>query len=111
MKHGWLWLVVSVAVGGLQAWDSGAWAAGTMVAVLTGAAIAIVAVSLVVKVSFLVRVIALIVGVVLLTVARMLSPVSLNELHLSLFPAALVILFLSWRPQANASGATHGERV
>lgn len=94
-------LVMSVAVGVLQAWDAGAWAVGATVATLTATALAVVAVTLVVRVPQTVRIGALIGGASLLTVARMISPVSLNALHLALFPAALVILFAGWRRQGR----------
>jgi hypothetical protein len=88
------WVVISLAVGLLQAWDSGGFASGPFVAVLIAAGIAIPAAAIAGPVPHEVRVAALVVGAILLVGARLAAPVSLNGLHLALFPAALYLLFL-----------------
>ena len=88
------WIVISLAVGLLQALDAGGFACGPFVAVLTAAGVAIPAVAIAARVPHEVRVAALVVGAILLVGARLAAPVSLNGLHLALFPAALYIVFL-----------------
>jgi hypothetical protein len=94
MSRQGFWVVISLAVGLLQVWDSGGFASGPFVAVLSAAGIALPAAAIAARVSHEVRIAALVVGAILLVGARLAAPVSLNGLHLALFPAALYILFL-----------------
>ena len=94
MSRQGFWVVISLAVGLLQALDSGGFASGPFVAVLIAAGIAISVAAIAARVPQTVRVAALVVGAILLVGARLAAPVSLNGLHLALFPAALYILFL-----------------
>ena len=88
------WVVISLAVGLLQAWDSGGFSSGLLVAALITAGIALPAATIATIVPHGLRIAALLVGAILLVGARLAAPVSLNGLHLALFPAALYILFL-----------------
>ena len=88
------WVVISLAVGLLQAWDSGGFSSGVLVAALSTAGIVLPAAAIATNVPHGVRIAALVVGAILLVGARLAAPVSLNGLHLALFPAALYILFL-----------------
>jgi len=94
MSRQGFWLVISLAVGMLQAWDSGGFSSGPLVAALIVVGIALPAATIAARVPHEVRIAALVVGAILLVGARLAAPVSLNGLHLALFPAALYILFL-----------------
>jgi hypothetical protein len=95
MSNNGYWAVLAASLGVLQAWDSGVFASGSVLVVgLTMAALALAAVSIITRTNDGVRIVALLAGAVLLTFARVLSPVSLNTLHLALFPAAVYILFM-----------------
>jgi hypothetical protein len=101
------WVVLTVVVGLLQAWDSGAFAAGTLVGVLATSGIGIVAAAIGVTTNQAVRLTALAVGFALLTVARVVAPSSLNTLHLALFAPAIYVLVASpWFEPGTA--AQHG---
>jgi hypothetical protein len=90
------WAVVAGALGALQAWDSGIFASGSAVVVgLTMVAVVLAVVSIIMRTSDGVRIAALVIGAILLTIVRVMSPVDLNTLHLALFPAAVYILFLT----------------
>jgi hypothetical protein len=90
-----LWAGLAVAVGLLQAWDSGGFTAGPGVAVLVALGVLLPAAVIVLARRQEVRIAALVAGVALLTWARMASPVSLNTLHLSLFVPAIYVLVVS----------------
>ena len=94
MQKPGLWVVISLGVGLLQGWDSGGFSAGMFVAFLTAAGILLPAITIAMKVPHELRIVALAAGAILLVGARMAAPVSLNGLHLALFPAALYLLFL-----------------
>lgn len=85
----------ALAVGLIQAWDSNALQAGAFAQILIVAGIVVPVTAIAAPVERAVRLMALILGAVLLTWARVISPVSLNAIHLGLFPAALDILFVS----------------
>jgi uncharacterized membrane protein YobD (UPF0266 family) len=89
-----LWAVLSIVVGALQAWDSGVLATNGYVQLLVGAGILLPALSLVASNRWDVLIVSLIVGAVLLTWARFVSPISLNTLHLGLFVPAIYIFFV-----------------
>ena len=94
MSRQGLWVAISLAVGLLQAWDSGGFSSGPLVAALIVVGGALPAVAIAARASHEVRITVLVVGAILLVGARLAAPVSLNGLHLALFPAALYILFL-----------------
>ena len=100
------WVGLSAVGGLLQAWDSGAFAAGSLVAVLALAGIAIVSAAIAITANQSVRLTALVAGFVLLTLARVVAPFSLNTLHLSLFVPAIYMLV-----KTRQSGLRAGARA
>ena len=88
------WILASLGIGLLQGWDSGAFSSGLLPALLTLAGIALPTAAIAMTVRDEVRIGALILGAALLVGARLVAPVSLNALHLALFPAALYILLV-----------------
>jgi hypothetical protein len=91
-----LWAgALTAAVGLVQAWDSGGFGAGVGIAWLTGLGVLVPAAGLLATQRQEVRMGALAAGFILLTWARIASPVSLNTLHLSLFVPALYVLAVS----------------
>ena len=101
------WFVLTVIVGLLQAWDSGALAAGALVGLLALAGIGIVAVAIGVAANQAVRVTALVAAFALLTIARVMTPSSLNTLHLALFVPAIYLL-VAYRWFEPGPAARHG---
>jgi hypothetical protein len=95
MGNRFFWVIASLGIGLLQAWDSGAFAGRALIIGLTLAGILTPTATIAADTSHRVRLVALVVGAVLLVGARMLSPVALNTLHLALFPAAVYILFIT----------------
>ena len=87
------WGFLSLLVGLLQAWDSGAFGTGVPVVALTLAGIGIPAAAIAVT-NQNVRFASLAAGFLLLTIARMISPVSLNTLHLALFVPAIYMFWV-----------------
>jgi hypothetical protein len=87
--------VGSLLVGLLQAWDSGALQAGLTAQVLIVIGIVMPAAAIVAPMGQGVRIGSVIVAALLLVAARMVSPVSLNALHLALFAPALYILVVT----------------
>ena len=91
------WALLSAVGGLLQAWDSGAFAAGPLVGGLAVAGIGIVSAAIGVTTNQAVRLSALVAGFVLLTMARVVAPSSLNTLHLALFiPAIYLLVAFRW---------------
>jgi len=104
MRYGQYWVVAALGMGFLQAWDSGAFEVGGMVAAITVTGILIPAVTLVMRINHGIRIAALVVGSGLLVWARIIAPESLNTLHLALFPSYLAILIVggqSWAHHAE----------
>lgn len=101
MRYGQYWLAAALAVGFVQAWDSGAFGVGGTVAGLTVAGILIPAATLVMRMHHGLRIAALVIGSGLLLWARIISPESLNTLHLSLFPSYLAILIAGGQSWAH----------
>jgi hypothetical protein len=89
-----LWAGLALAVGLLQAWDSGGFAVGLGVAVLAALGVILPAATILATRAQEARMAALVLGLALLTWARIASPVSLNGLHLSLFVPAVYVLLL-----------------
>lgn len=89
-----LWVVGSLLMGFLQAWDSNAFQAGTFAQALIVAGIAAPAAAIAATESAGARIAVLVTGALLLAWARAITPISLNSLHLSLFVPAMYILFV-----------------
>lgn len=87
-----LWAVVIGVVGALQAWDSGVLRAGSTVMFLVAAGIAAPTCAFLLTDAHGIRMASIGVMLVLLTWARMISPISLNGLHITVLPAAVVAL-------------------
>ena len=94
MRNRVFWVMASLGMGLVQAWDSTAFSSGAAPAWLTLAGIAAPTLAIALPVHHGARIAALAVGALLLLAARMAAPIALNALHLALFPAALYILFV-----------------
>lgn len=96
----------TAVLGCLQAWDSGVLLAGALVQALVALAIAAPAAAIAATRRRGTQMAAVAAAFALLTVARVLSPVSLNTLHLAAFFPAVVILFVArlQRPSSTANG-------
>ncbi|HSC27975.1 MAG TPA: hypothetical protein VLD67_11915 [Vicinamibacterales bacterium] len=98
------WVIGSLAVGILQALDSGVVAAGPFVQTLVAAGILSPILAIALGAPHAVKVAALVAGAALLTWARMIAPLSLNTLHLALFaPALYIVVFggMKWGRRAS----------
>jgi hypothetical protein len=93
MLHKWIVVTLCLGLGMLQAWDSGVLGAGTGIQLLVGVAIALPIVALLATDSYGVHALAVVAAFVLLTVARVTSPVSLPTLHIVAFIPAVLIFF------------------
>ena len=87
--------VGSLLIGLLQAWDSGALQAGPAAQSLIVVGILLPVAAIAATVGQGVRIASLVCAALLLVWARMISPVSLNTLHLALFAPALYILVVT----------------
>jgi hypothetical protein len=87
-----LWASLSLIVGLLQAWDAGALGSTASVRAMTLTGVILPALAILLTRVQAARIVALLAGVALLTWARIVSPVSLNTLHIALLPAALYVL-------------------
>jgi hypothetical protein len=98
-----LWAGGSLAIGFLQAWDSNAFVAGGFPLALIVAGILLPPAAIAASSSRGLAMAALIAGAVLLTWARLISPVPMNTLHLALFVPALYTIVASgrWVPAAG----------
>ena len=86
------WSIAALAISSLQVWDAGGFAAGSSVTMLVAAAILAPIVAIAVKPTHRVEYGAIVCSLVLLTIARIVSPIALNPLHLAaVFPAAVLI--------------------
>lgn len=103
---GW-WAVPVVVLGVLQAWDSGVLRAGGTIQILVALAIAAPPLAMVLASEYGLQAMAIAGAFVLLTVARVMSPVSLPTLHLIAFIPAVVV-FLTKATAAPAEGGSHG---
>jgi hypothetical protein len=99
------WMLASLAVGVLQAWDSGVLWAGAGAQTLTAIGLLAPIVAIGVTEDFRIRIVALASGALLLVWARAIAAVPLNTLHLALFVPALYILFVSGMARTLARGA------
>ena len=96
MNNRTLWVTGSLVMGFLQAWDSGGLQAPPFAQALIAAGVIAPAAAIGLSANFYARVSALIAAMVLLAWARILTPVSLNALHIGLMVPAMYILFV-WR--------------
>ena len=101
MLNKWIIVAISIVMGMLQAWDSGVLGAGTGIQLLVGAAIALPVVALLVTDGYGMHALAVAGAFVLLTIARVISPVALPTLHIVAFIPA-VLIFFSKVAQINA---------
>lgn len=86
------WSFAALVVSTLQAWDAGGFAAGGALAALVIAAILAPVVAIAVPFTHRVEYGAIVCSLALLTVARIVSPVALNTLHLAaILPAAVLV--------------------
>lgn len=102
----WIVAGICVVMGVLQAWDSGVLGAGAGIQALVGVAIALPVVALLSTDRYGIHALAVAASFVLLTVARIVSPVALPTLHIVAFIPAVVIFFskvIGERGSANAS--------
>jgi hypothetical protein len=97
--------VLSGTIGVLQVWDSGTFGAGAPVVALALAGVGIPSAAIAATSNPGVRFVALAAGFVLLTIARMMAPFSLNTLHLALFVPAIYILVASRQLETRKMGA------
>lgn len=78
-----------LVLGVLQAWDSGAFGTGPLVATLALVGVALAGLPLLVSREVRVWLAGVILSALVLTIARIVSPVSLNTLHLIAFAGAI----------------------
>ena len=85
--------IVIFVIGNLQAWDSGVPQAGPLIVLLVSLAVALPPVALLVPLRRPHFMGAFALSFILITVARLISPISLPGLHLVLIPAVLGLIF------------------
>jgi len=102
-QHRMFWMIASVSMGVLQAWDSGALQAGVLAQGLIAIGVLAPALAIGATGERHLWIGALIAGAALLLWARLIAPIPLNTLHLALFVPALYALFMS-RMVAPARG-------
>jgi len=95
LQNRMLWVLLTVLVGGLQALDSGALRAGPGAQALIVLGIAAPALALALNDQRAVWVTALMAGAALFVWARVISPVTLNTLHIGLMVPAMYVFFVS----------------
>jgi hypothetical protein len=106
MRSKLIWAFLGVVMGMLQAWDSGVLRAGFSVQLLTAVGLALPALALLTTARWTIWVVALVIGAALMTWARIVSPLSLNALHVSLIVPAMYIFFVCrWEEMAAAKRA------
>ena len=107
MQNRALWVTGSLLVGFLQAWDSGALQAQPFAQALIAAGILAPAAAIGLTQHFYARITALIAAALLLAWARMITPISLNALHIGLFvPAMYILFFCRWEAMRAANTAS-----
>lgn len=111
MQNRMLWAAGTLALGLLQAWDSGALQAGTFARGLIAAGIVLPPLAIAAPANQAIRIAALVVAAAFLTWARMISPVPMNALHIGLFPAALYILFVTRWIDMQTTRSDHHQRA
>jgi hypothetical protein len=93
LRNRWLWAAICLAMGGLQAWDSGTFRAPAAIQAVVALALVIPALTIVASASYGLQALSVAAAFVLLTMARVLSPVSLPTLHIVAFIPAVIIFF------------------
>jgi hypothetical protein len=92
MRSRFVWASAALAISALQAWNAGGFEAGTPVLALVVVAILAPTAAIALTSGPGVQFGAIVCSLVLLTVARIVSPVPLNTLHLAaVFPAVVLI--------------------
>jgi hypothetical protein len=89
-----VWAAMSIVMGGLQAWDSGILQAGGNAGALVALGMIVPAATLALTANWSAWVTALVAGAVLLAAGRMISPVSLNAVHIGLMVPAIYVFFV-----------------
>ncbi len=105
IRHRYLWAGLAVLLGALQAWDSGALNAGPLAQSLILATIAILGMGIAVIDRYELHTLTIGLAVALLTIARVVSPVTLNTLHLIVFAPAIIIFGSKAMRRGGASAA------
>ena len=95
MRNRMVWAMGSLVAGLLQAWDSNAFVAGGLATVLAVAGIALPAAAIAASAGRGAALAGVITGAVLLIAARVISPVSMNAVHIALFVPAIYVFFVS----------------
>ena len=85
--------ILIIVLGNLQAWDSNVHEAGLLIVLLVSLAMALPLVALLVPISQQYMIGAFIVSLILLVLARLISPIPLPGLFLILLPAAMGLIF------------------
>jgi hypothetical protein len=85
--------VLAFVLGSLQAWDSDVHAAGLFIVLLVSLAIALPPVALLLPINQQYFVGAFVLSLILLLLARLISPIPLRGLFLILVPAAMGLIF------------------
>jgi hypothetical protein len=102
-----LWVTGSLIMGFLQSWDSGGLQAPPFAQGLIAAGILAPAAAIALSQNFFVRLSALVGAALLLLWARMITPVSLNTLHLGLMvPAMFILFYYRWEELRAAKSAS-----
>jgi hypothetical protein len=102
MPNRMVWAALSACIGFLQAWDSNGLEAGAFARTLIAAGVLLPSTAIAASAHRGLALGALIAGAVLLTWARIISPVSLNALHIGLFVPALYVFLVSRIDAASA---------
>lgn len=93
LKNRWFWALICVAMGALQAWDSGTLRAPLAIQLVVLIAIAVPAAAVVATSSYGMQALSVAAAFVLLTIARMSSPTPLPTLHIIGFVPAVLVFF------------------
>ena len=105
MFNRWAWAAIGLAIGALQAWDSGVLGATASIQALVGVALLLPAAAFLATESYGIRALAVAAAFALLTVARLTSSIPLPTLHIVAFIPAVLIFFshlVDSRPEARA---------
>ena len=93
LRNKWLWASICVVMGGLQAWDSGTLGAPEIIQLMVALSIALPAITVIATSNYGIQAVSVGGAFILLTVARMMSPVPLPTLHIIAFIPAVLIFF------------------
>ena len=102
LRNRWIWSAIIVGMGLLQAWDSGVLRAPGAIQALVVLAIALPALTVVTTESYGRQALSVAASFVVLTIARIVSPVPLPTLHIiSFVPAVLIFFSHATQPRAE----------